>query len=1084
MDIVLNNLIYSNQDLIWLIVCTGFLIIMQAGFTCLEAGLVRRKNAINVALKNFADLTISSSIFWIWGFALLFGVSHNGLLGTTGFFLNEIYDPWQKTFFLFELMFCGTAVTIISGAIAERVRFLGYLIIGMIVSGIIYPLFGHWAWAGLESGQPVGWLAERGFIDFAGSTVVHSVGGWVALAALIILGPRTGRYNREKKFFQPNNIPLAVLGGLLLWIGWFGFNGGSTLHFNQEVPNIILNTLLAGISGSLSSLLISWIILKRPSPETLINGSLSGLVAITACCNIVDDQSSIIIGLVAGLLSFFATQFLEKQKIDDVVNAIPIHCVNGVWGTLAVALFGDPSSWGSRNSVLEQLWVQMEGVGICFVWSFGTAYVFLWGINKVFPLRVNYKEERIGLDISEHNLEALEEKLLRDEALISATIDNLTEGVAIFDPKGVVESFNPAAEKMFGYSSNEIIGKNLNRLFTISEKISENILIKKLIQWAESQPSKELEGMGIKKDQNMFPVELRIKPMHVEEHLLYVCIIRDITEQKKYLQELEEYQNHLEQLVNERTKELNSTNVQLAENQVRLNSIIENIADGLITINDKGIIQSFNSSAERIFGYEASEVIGKNISYLAPEPYASDHDNYLKQYLSNKKSKIIGIGREVRGLSKAGKTFPMDLAINEMVIGEKIYFVGIVRDITERKEIEKQLIKTKEDAEKANYAKSKFLSSMSHELRTPLNAILGFGQLLKNDSKMLLSPAQQDRCKEIINAGNHLLALINEILDLASIESGKTTFSIENVNLKEIVSESLTLLRPMAKKRDIDIFNLMDPNEEIFVNVDRLRFKQVLLNLLSNAVKYNKEGGTISIDYSLMESDQVQIKVSDTGPGISKEKQKEIFEPFNRIGFETTGIEGTGIGLSLTKSLVEMMNGTIGVDSTPGKGSCFMVNFPMGKNPVNKNSVSMGQPKVRKNILPADKKFTLLYIEDNPANHLLVKEILSNRDEIRFVSAGKADIGIELAKKHQPELILMDINLPEIDGITAFKYLQSYEETKNIPVIAVSANAMETDKKKALSCGFEAYITKPFSIPHFLKTIDEYLAKNLSSLES
>ncbi len=1057
---------------------------MQAGFTCLEAGMVRKKNAINVALKNLADLTISSSIFWIWGFALLFGVSHNGLLGTTGFFVNGIDDPWKITFFLFEMMFCGTAVTIISGAIAERVRFLGYLIIGVLVSGIIYPMFGHWAWAGLESGQPVGWLAERGFIDFAGSSVVHSVGGWVALAALIILGPRTGRFDSERKFFQGNSIPLATLGGFLLWIGWFGFNGGSVLHFNHEVPNIILNTLLAGIAGSLSSLLISWIILKRPNPETLINGSLSGLVAITASCNGVDNISSIIIGFVAGLLNFVAVQLLEKCKIDDVVSAIPVHGVNGIWGTLAVAIFGDPASWGSGKSALEQFWIQLEGVGVCFVWSFGTALIFLWSLNKVFPLRVNYKEERIGLDISEHNLELLEEKLLRDEALISATIDNLTEGVATFDPNGIVESFNPAAQKMFGYSSNEIIGKSLNQLIKTTEGISENTLIKKWVHWVESHPSKELEGTGITKDQRLFPVELRIKPMNVEEHLLYVCIIRDITEQKKYLQELEEYQNQLEQLVNERTKELNSTNNQLADNQTRLNSIIDNIADGLITINDKGIIQSFNPSAERIFEYQASEVIGKNISLLAPEPYASDHDNYLKRYLSNKKSTIIGIGREVRGLTKSGKTFPMDLAINEMVIGDQLFFVGSVRDITERKEIEKQLILAKEGAEKANQAKSKFLSSMSHELRTPLNAILGFGQLLQKDATMSLSPAQEGRCKEIIKAGNHLLALINEILDLASIESGKTNFSIENANLKELVFESLTLIRPLAKKRDIEIIDLNEKDNEVFVSADRLRLKQILLNLLSNAVKYNHEGGTITIQYFVREDHRVQIQVSDTGPGISKEKQKEIFQPFNRLGAETTEIEGTGIGLSLTKSLVEIMKGTIELNSTPGEGSCFAVTLPKGKATQNKNLIPMGQPMVSQPKLPQERKFTLLYIEDNPANHLLVQEILLPRKEIHCVSARTANLGIELAKRHQPELILMDINLPELDGITAFKYLQSNERTKHIPVIAVSANAMETDKKKALACGFEAYITKPFSIPCFLKTIDRYLGKNLSPFES
>lgn len=559
-------------------------------------------------------------------------------------------------------------------------------------------------------------------------------------------------------------------------------------------------------------------------------------------------------------------------------------------------------------------------------------------------------------------------------------------------------------------------------------------------------------------------------------------LMDEISKRKQVEDKLQTINLELEQRVKIRTKELNHSNEQLNfeinklnGSESRIRTIMNSVIDGIITIDENGIIESINPAAVQIFGYSAQEVLGKNVSCLMPEPYASEHDNYLKQYISSRESKIIGVGREVMGMAKTGKTFPMDLAINEMRIGEKLFFVGIVRDITERKKAENEILAAKVDAEVSNQAKSKFLSQMSHELRTPMNAILGFGQLLEYDTKEPLSDSQKERVDEILKAGNHLLKLINEVLDLSRIESGQLNLSVEDILVANAIDDALSLISPLAAERNIQITNHLSNHPKLSIRADLTRFKQVLLNLLSNAVKYNRDGGSITLDFQKTGNDGVRIDITDTGEGISEDNQKLLFQPFHRLETNSSAIEGTGIGLTITKHLIEMMDGTVSVQSTPGKGSQFSIVFAVGKQ-----LTSAGEDRV---ISPSQKTpgrtdghvWTLLYVEDNSANLMLVEQILLSRSDIKLLSAPQARMGIELARAHKPDLILMDINMPEMDGITAMKKLQNYEETREIPVIAVSANAMESDIKKALAAGFKGYITKPFDIPKLFIEIDRFL---------
>jgi PAS domain S-box-containing protein len=609
-------------------------------------------------------------------------------------------------------------------------------------------------------------------------------------------------------------------------------------------------------------------------------------------------------------------------------------------------------------------------------------------------------------------------------------------------------------------------------------------------EWNEFVEAISLAYLDAEDDYELMERAMNISSEELMEKNL--TLMDEISKRKQVEDKLKNINLELEQRVNVRTKELNHSNEQLNfeinklnESESRIRTIMNNVIDGIITIDEDGIIESISPAAVHIFGYSAHEVLGKNVSCLMPEPYASEHDNYLKQYIASRKSKIIGVGREVMGMAKTGKTFPMDLAINEMRIGEKLFFVGIVRDITERKKAESEILGAKEEAERASGSKSEFLSRMSHELRTPMNAILGFGQLLEYDTKEPLSHSQKDRVNEILKAGNHLLKLINEVLDLSRIESGQLEMSVEDILVSNAIDDALTLIGPLAAQRNIQITNHLSDHPKLSIQADLTRFKQVLLNLLSNAIKYNQDGGSITLDFQKNGEDRIRIDIIDTGEGISEDNLNHLFKPFNRLGNESSAVEGTGIGLTITKHLVEMMDGTISVQSTPGKGSQFSIFLPVGQELDLEVEDRVISPSQKSPENTEEQKFTLLYVEDNPANLMLVEQILQTRSDIKLLSAPQARMGIELARAHKPDLILMDINMPGMDGITAMKKLQNYEETNNIPIIAVSANAMESDIKKGLDAGFNAYITKPFDIPKLFIEIDRFLKpKNLTLVNS
>jgi len=391
--------VQTNLDYVWTLIAAALVFFMQAGFAMVESGFTRAKSAVNIMMKNLMDFSMGSLFFWAIGFGLMFGTTKTGWFGTDGFFLSGFKaggDPWVLAFWMFQCVFAATAATIVSGAVAERIKFTSYLVYSAVICAFIYPVFGSWAWGSLLNGS--GWLEGMGFIDFAGSTVVHSVGGWAALAGAIVLGPRLGKYGKDGKVraIPGHNIPMAAVGVFILWLGWFGFNPGSTTAGITDIAMIFVNTNLAAAAGAVMAMLTSWFIFKKPDIGMSLNGALAGLVGITAGCANVTPTSSVIIGAVAGILVVLSVMFFDRIRVDDPVGAVSVHGVCGAWGTLAAGLFN------IEGVTAKIIMTQLTGIGAAFIWAFGVAFILFKIIDVTIGLRISEEEEMVGVDISEH----------------------------------------------------------------------------------------------------------------------------------------------------------------------------------------------------------------------------------------------------------------------------------------------------------------------------------------------------------------------------------------------------------------------------------------------------------------------------------------------------------------------------------------------------------------------------------------------------------------------------------------------------------------------------------------------------------
>ena len=652
---------------------------------------------------------------------------------------------------------------------------------------------------------------------------------------------------------------------------------------------------------------------------------------------------------------------------------------------------------------------------------------------------------------------------LKTGALQDAILNSANFSIIATDEKGVIQLFNIGAETMLGYAAVEVVNKItpadihdpqevIERARALSRELATTIApgFEALAFKASRGIEDKYELTYIRKDGSRFPAIVSVTALrNADGGIIGYLLIGTDNSARKQVEE-----------------KLRST-----EEGFRL--MVESVTDAAIVMLDsEGRVVSWNTGAQRIKGYSAEEIVGQHFSRFYP---AADIERGRPQHDLDA---AAAQGRfEVEGwrMRKDGSMFWANVVFTAIrdPAGQPRGFAKLTRDLTERRQVEETLTSAKGAAEKANLAKSEFLSSMSHELRSPLNAILGFAQLMESDATPA-TPSQKASIDEILRAGWYLLELINEILDLAQIESGKLSLSTEPTSLAEVILECQAMIEPQAQTRGI---RMTFPPFDVpcFVAADRTRLKQVLINLLSNAVKYNKAGGTVVVDCDRGTAERIRLNVRDTGAGLSPEKLAQLFQPFNRLGQEHSAEQGTGIGLVMSKRLVELMGGVLGVESSVGVGSVFWCELGAAAVPkldvaaATPAVVAAGQPQ------PGASLRTLLYVEDNPANLKLVEQLIARRLTIRLLTAVDGNMGIQLARAHQPDVILMDINLPGISGIEALRILRDDSATAHIPVVALSANAMPRDIEKGLEAGFFSYLTKPINVKEFMVALDAAL---------
>jgi PAS domain S-box-containing protein len=642
------------------------------------------------------------------------------------------------------------------------------------------------------------------------------------------------------------------------------------------------------------------------------------------------------------------------------------------------------------------------------------------------------------------------------------------------DAKGVIQIFNVGAERMLGFTAAEVINKVTPADISDPQEV---IARAKLLSVELATPiepgfdalvfkaSRGIEDIYeltyIRKDGSRFPAVVSVTALRDAPDLIigYLLIGTDNTLRNRFDSE----QKRLDQ--------------RLRDQQFYTRSLIESNVDALITTDPSGIISDVNKQMEALTGFKRDELIGVPFKNCFTD--AARAEAGIKRVLMETKLTDYELTARARDGKETVVSYNATTFYDRDRTLQGVF--AAARDITERKILDRALQDTnlalqgaKLAAEKANLAKSDFLSNMSHELRSPLNAILGFAQLMESSTPPP-TPAQRQSIDQILQAGWYLLALINEILDLALIESGKLSLSPEPISLADVLSDCRGMIEPLALKNGIGLtFPRFDDTP--FVKADRTRIKQVLINLLSNAIKYNRAGGTVEVTWAMSATQRLRIAVHDTGNGLTPENLAQLFQPFNRLGQESGSEEGTGIGLVVSKRLVELMGGEIGAESTIGVGSVFWIELHSARAP----SLVVAATEVHADT-PARAHseaalHTLLCVEDNPANLMLVEKLLERRPDIRLLTAKDGIRGIEMARAARPDVILMDINLPGISGLIALGILSEDSETASIPVIALSANAMPGDIEKGLAAGFFHYLTKPIKVNEFMDTLDGALA--------
>ncbi|SFJ06332.1 ammonium transporter [Planctomicrobium piriforme] len=1120
-------------NITWMLLTAALVMLMQGGFCCLESGLSRAKNSINVAIKNLSDFCVSSLLFWMCGFGMMFGADKWGLIGTDSFQLTGTESPWLLAFFLFQLVFCGTSTTIVSGAVAERMKFSTYLIVSALISGIIYPVFGHWAWGGLVPGSGKGWLAERGFIDFAGSSVVHSVGGWVALTSIIMIGPRLGRFEHGFKKIHGHNYPMAVLGTMLLWFGWFGFNGGSTLVIDGSIPLILVNTNLAAGAGGLAALLFSWPIKKRADVGDIMNGVIAGLVGITASCHIMTPATAILIGVISAAVFLLGTELLERLKIDDVIGAVPVHAMCGVWGTLAVALLANSERFGSGNSNWEQFQVQLLGVSVCCLWCCSATVALLSIVSITVGLRVSPEAERQGLNISEHGASTELTDLLQDmrhqsvhadfslpvavephtevgqiaseynkvlhkvvgeieqrEGLVSqlkmaeekfrSMFENATEGIFRFAPNGRFLDANPAMAQILGYPDPTTL---ISEVADIRRQLYVDVHARYRMMEVLSAHGKiiNFETSLYRRDGSTIDVSLnaRLVTGMTGSYEYIEGSVTDMTQRRQaelFRREKEAAESasrakssFLATMSHEIRTPLNGvigmlellSNSDLSDKQNRYTTIAKSSAQSLLSlIND---ILDFSKIEAGKFELHQSEF--DLLGLLEEVTDMFGHRSEQKglelscMILPEVPARVIGDPERIRQilvnlLGNALKfTEHGEVRLRAKVIGQnggkqvvrievEDTGVGIPTDVQARLF---QVFEQADSSTTRKYGGTGLGLAICRQLIELMNGTIGVSSKMGEGSLFwcelpfeVVPSISARRVGDVKIQGLRILAVDDNHVNLQILETQLTAWQA-HVTTALNAKQAMALLEAHAGTPaafDLVILDFQMPETDGLALAKNIHAETVLSGI------------------------PLIMLTSSDAPATSQD------------------LKDLGIRACCNKPILQSR--LFDVLMTTLHGSEYITTARQKRIEQDATQPEPVQGQARR----------VLIADDNEINQMVTQEIVE-RVGYRCRIANNGAEAIELLKKRHFDIVLMDCQMPVMDGFTATKEIRRMQTGKElpttlpprIPIIALTANAVMGDRERCLAAGMTDYVTKPVDPQRLLDVIAKHLPAACERIE-
>ena len=934
----------------WIVIAALLVFLMQAGFLLIEAGAVRAKNSVSVAQKNISDMLISIAAYSVIGFGIMYGASVGGFFGVGGVKAVLTESGGWPQLLVFNLAFCSVVATIVSGAVAERMRISAYFISTIAVAVLVYPLFGHWVWGNTIIASNPSFLAKLGFVDHAGGIAIHALGAFYALVAIYILGPRAGRFDEEGRALPIAGYSpvLALAGALILFVTWIPFNTGLLVPGSAMFYNATLATVIAGAAGGLAGKMIGFFLQGRIyKPSSSYNGLLGGLVAVTSCATYLGPFGALMIGFIGGAGAIIGNHLiLHKAKLDDPVGVVGVHGIAGVLGALLFPFFANQPL--PAGGLFAQIGVQGLGVIVCIAWAVGTGLIVIKSIHALGRLRVTEAQEHLGLNVGEH------EPSVRHEHLNLALDATKRAGA-------------PTAQGVGG----SIVGHALSQISTENKRLTEEM----------------------------------------------------------------EYKLNL------------------------FSEAIESLSDGLLIYNREGEIYALNSSYKNNM---AAKGVNCHIGMTRFE--------YVEQLVNvgmiDTEGEDLATWLAGRDFSKPGEnSFPIGDShfikrSNPMEAGGKVM---TLTDVTEMK----NSITKAQSAEKA---KSEFLANMSHEIRTPMNGIIGMTELLNMTE---LTNRQAEFVGTISRSGSALMTIINDILDYSKIEAGQVKLDPMPFVLRDAIEDVTTMLSSSAADKDIDLLVRIQPELPTTFVGDVGRFRQVMTNLIGNALKFTHFGHVLVDVSGEVKGDVVNliIRVEDTGIGIPQEDLENVFQKFQQVdGTTTREYEGTGLGLSISTNLVNLMGGTIAVESELEKGSVFTITLAMPPHEDLKPA-----KQIPMEIMGA----SILIVDDNEVNRKILREQVKHW-KCRSIAVESGARAIQVLQNAQQknikiDLIISDYQMPGMNGEDLFHALQAEPDFASIPTILLTSVNADDAIRRLQKQGLAAVLTKPARSSQLLDAITQCL---------